>query len=143
MKILTIVSVFFIVPSSVNAVDPHEILADSNLEKRARSISKELRCIKCQNQSIDDSNAELARDLRALVRERLAAGDTDTDVINYVVSRYGDFVLLNPPIKKETLVLWFGPAVIFVFGIISLILFFKRQNKYMQNKSKLHNSEDL
>ena len=138
MKILTLIIVFFMLQNTAHAVDPHEILADENLEERARSISKGLRCVKCQNQSIDDSDAELARDLRSLVRERLTAGDTDAAVIKYVVSRYGDFVLLNPPIKKVTLVLWFGPAVFLLFGIISLILFFRRQNK-----SKLSNSEDL
>jgi len=109
------------------AVQPDEILADPQLEERARVVSKDLRCLVCQNQSIDDSDAELARDLRLLVRERIQAGDTNTQVTDYVVSRYGDFVLLKPPLKASTIVLWVGPAVAFIVGMIALILFFRRR----------------
>jgi cytochrome c-type biogenesis protein CcmH len=109
------------------AVEPDEILDDPVLETRAREISKNLRCLVCQNQSIDDSNAELARDLRVLVRERLLAGDSDTSVVDYVVSRYGDFVLLKPPFKGTTYVLWIGPAAIAIAGILAFILFFRRR----------------
>lgn len=98
------------------AVMPDEKLKDPALEARAREISKELRCVVCQNQSIDDSNAPLARDLRILVRERLVAGDNDDQVLAYVHDRYGDFVLLRPPVQPYTWVLWFGPAVVLLLG---------------------------
>ena len=94
------------------AVEPDEILADAALEARARDISKELRCLVCQNQSIDDSNAKLARDLRLLVRERITKGDSNRQVIAYIVARYGDFVLLKPPFKATTWALWLGPPLI-------------------------------
>ncbi|MEQ9575245.1 MAG: cytochrome c-type biogenesis protein, partial [Rhodospirillales bacterium] len=103
------------------------MLADPALEARARVISKDLRCLVCQNQSIDDSDAGLAKDLRVLVRERIKAGDSNTQVIDYVVARYGDFVLLKPPVKGSTLVLWAGPAVVAVFGILALIMFYRRR----------------
>lgn len=99
------------------AVEPGERLDDTALEARAREISADLRCLVCQNQSIDDSNAPLARDLRVLVRERLVAGDSDEEVVEFVRSRYGDYVLLEPPLKLSTLVLWFGgPMVLLVAG---------------------------
>jgi cytochrome c-type biogenesis protein CcmH len=110
-----------------HAVNPDEMLADPKLEARAREISKDLRCLVCQNQSIDDSDAGLAKDLRVLVRERLTAGDTNSQVIDYVVDRYGDFVLLKPPVKKSTLVLWIGPGVVAALGILAMILFFRRR----------------
>jgi cytochrome c-type biogenesis protein CcmH len=109
------------------AVNPDEMLADPALEHRARVISKDLRCLVCQNQSIDDSDAGLARDLRVLVRERIKAGDSNDQVIDYVVARYGNFVLLKPPVNRATLVLWIGPAVVALFGILALILFFRRR----------------
>ncbi|MBE0533344.1 MAG: cytochrome c-type biogenesis protein CcmH [Rhodospirillales bacterium] len=109
------------------AVDPGEMLADPALEARARDISKDLRCLVCQNQSIDDSDAQLARDLRVLVRERLAAGSSDDEVVDYVVSRYGDFVLLRPPFKLSTYVLWIGPAVIFAGGLLAVVVFYRRR----------------
>jgi cytochrome c-type biogenesis protein CcmH len=94
------------------AVQPDEILPDTALEARARGISAGLRCLVCQNQSIDDSDAPLARDLRILVRERLKAGDSDTDVRNFIVDRYGDFVLLKPPFTLATALLWFMPLLL-------------------------------
>ncbi len=93
------------------AVQPDEILADSAMETRARAMSAQLRCLVCQNQSIDDSNAPLARDLRLLVRERLQAGDSDQAVMDYVVARYGEFVLLKPPFNAATLLLWLTPLL--------------------------------
>jgi cytochrome c-type biogenesis protein CcmH len=93
------------------AVTPDEKLSDPVLETRARSISQGLRCVVCQNQSIDDSNAPLAHDLRVLLRERLAAGDSDQQSIDYIVSRYGNFVLLKPPVQFNTLFLWIGPVL--------------------------------
>ena len=109
------------------AVNPDEVLADPALETRARTISAELRCMVCQNQSIDDSNAELARDLRLLVRERLKNGDSDEAVIDYVVSRYGEFVLLNPRLRGETLLLWGAPIVLFLAGATAMILFVRKR----------------
>ncbi|MGE5267000.1 MAG: cytochrome c-type biogenesis protein [Deltaproteobacteria bacterium] len=112
------------VPSAV-AVQPDEILADAAMEKRARAISAGLRCLVCQNQSIDDSDAPLAKDLRVLVRERLVAGDSDSQVVDYVVARYGDFVLLKPPMNTHTLLLWLAPlmllagVVVFIFRRLS------------------------
>ncbi len=94
------------------AVEPDEILSDAQLEARARTLSSELRCLVCQNQSIDDSNAPLARDLRLIVRERLKAGDSDDRVLQYVVSRYGTFVLLRPPVERSTLLLWATPMLL-------------------------------
>ena len=108
------------------AVEPSEVLDDPVLETRARKISQGLRCLVCQNQSIDESAAVLARDLRVLVRERLVAGDGDQEVIDYVVSRYGDFVLLKPPFKAATIVLWAGPAVLLLLGLIAILAFFRR-----------------
>lgn len=112
-----------------NAVNPNEILADPALEARARDISKGLRCLVCQNQSIDDSDASLAKDLRVLVRERITAGDSNDQVITYVVSRYGDFVLLKPPFNMATLVLWLGPLLLIIGGLIATFLFFRKNQK--------------
>ena len=109
------------------AVLPGEMLADPVLESRAREIGKGLRCLVCQNQSIDDSDADLARDLRLLVRQRLVAGDSDSQVIDYVVSRYGDFVLLKPPFKGTTYALWLGPGLIAALGLLAVVAFFRRR----------------
>ncbi len=109
------------------AVLPEEMLADPGLEARARAISRELRCLVCQNQSIDDSNADLAHDLRVLVRERLKAGDGDAQVVRYVVDRYGQFVLLKPPVEPVTYVLWFGPSVILASGAVGILLYLRRR----------------
>lgn len=95
------------------AVEPDEVLADASLEARAREVSSNLRCVVCQSQNIDDSNAPLAKDMRLIVRERLTAGDTDEEVYQYLVSRYGDYVLMKPPVQTNTLVLWAAPIVIF------------------------------
>jgi cytochrome c-type biogenesis protein CcmH len=108
------------------AVQPDEILANAALEARARALSKELRCMVCQNQSIDDSDAPLARDLRVLVRERLEAGDSDQQVIDFLVARYGDFVLLKPRFTSHTALLWLMPAVVFGIGALVLIVFARR-----------------
>ncbi len=109
------------------AVEPGEMLADPVLEARARDISKNLRCLVCQNQSIDDSDAGLARDLRVIVRERLVAGDSDGEVIDFVVNRYGDFVLLKPPFKATTYALWIGPGLIAALGLLAMVAFFRRR----------------
>ena len=125
--IMLIASLIWSAPSL--AVDPSEILEDKVLETRARHLSKGLRCIVCQNQSIDDSDAQLAGDLRLLVRERLVAGDSDQGVIDYIQSRYGDYVLLKPPVKGTTAVLWLGPVVFALIGIFGIALYFRRQKK--------------
>lgn len=111
------------------AVNPDEMLSNPVLEERAREISKELRCLVCQNQSIDDSDAELARDLRILVRERLVAGDDNQEVIDYIVARYGDYVLLNPPLKPETYILWASPVVLVVFALLAVFAFYRRKQR--------------
>jgi cytochrome c-type biogenesis protein CcmH len=109
------------------AVQPDEVLPDPRLETRARTISEGLRCLVCQNQSIDDSDAPLARDLRLLVRDRLKAGDSDADVEKYVVQRYGEFVLLRPVVAPHTMLLWFGPALVLAAGILGLALTRRRR----------------
>ena len=103
------------------AVQPNEILKDSVLESRARALSQELRCMVCQNQSIDDSDAPLAKDLRVLVRERLTAGDSDRQVIDFLVARYGEFVLLRPRLTSHTLLLWLAPFVVLIAGALALL----------------------
>ena len=102
--------------SGAGAVQPDEVLKDPALERRAREISTVLRCLVCQNQSIDDSDAPLAKDLRVLVRERLRAGDTDAEVRDFVVRRYGEFVMLRPVFSSRTALLWFAPLVVFLGG---------------------------
>ncbi len=109
------------------AVLPSEQLADPALEARARALSLELRCQVCQNQSIDDSNAPLAADLRRLVRERLVAGDSDAGVLDYVVRRYGDYVLLRPPMREDTALLWFGPLAILIAGGVGAFVYLRRR----------------
>lgn len=120
MRLLSVVASMMAALAMVgpaHAVEPDEILADRKLESRARALSLDLRCLVCQNQSIDDSNAPLARDLRLLVRERLKAGDSDRDVMSYIVARYGDFVLLRPPFKWNTLILWLSaPLLLLLVG---------------------------
>ena len=110
-------------PLPAMAVNPDEVLADPVLEQRARDLSAQLRCMVCQNQSIDDSNAELARDLRVLVRERLSNGDSDEQVIDYVVSRYGEFVLLNPRMSAKTIILWATPVLLLLGGAVAIIVY--------------------
>jgi len=110
-----------------HAVNPDEVLDDPVLEGRARALSAQLRCMVCQNQSIDDSNAELARDLRVLVRERLVDGDTDAAVIDYVVSRYGEFVLLNPRVALKTYLLWGTPILLLLAGGVAIFVYTRRR----------------
>jgi cytochrome c-type biogenesis protein CcmH len=130
IAVFALVAALALAPASpLHAVDPSEVLPNPVDETRARDISKNLRCLVCQNQSIDDSDAQLARDLRLLVRERIKAGDTDNDVIAYVVSRYGDFVLLKPPFKAVTVALWLGPAAIALAAIFAAVVFFRRRGK--------------
>ncbi len=119
LKTLTLAA-SLLAPLAAFALDPSEKLADPALEARARGVASELRCLVCQNQSIDDSDAPLAKDLRTLVREQLKLGMTDQQVRNFVVSRYGDFVLLRPPFKPETLLLWFAPLLALLGGAAAI-----------------------
>lgn len=112
--------IVFLMLSQAMAIEPGEALKDPDLEARARVLSLELRCMVCQNQSIDDSDAPLARDLRMLVRERLLAGDSDEQIFELVTARYGDFVLLRPPVVSRTLFLWFAPFLIFAVGVFTV-----------------------
>ena len=114
-------------PTAALAVEPDEILKDPNLEARARHLSEELRCMVCQNQSIDDSAAPLARDLRLLVRERLTKGDSDNQVLDFLVARYGEFVLLKPRFELHNLLLWGLPPVVLVAGMIALFVTARRR----------------
>ncbi len=114
-------------PLPASAVQPDEILADPKLESRARELGRELRCMVCQNQSIDDSDAPLARDLRLLVRERLTAGDSNKQVLDFLTARYGPFVLLKPPFEWSTALLWFSPALVLVIGAGALVMMLRRR----------------
>jgi len=116
----------------VRAVEPSEMLTDPALEARARGLSKELRCMVCQNQSIDDSEAPLAHDLRVLVRERLKSGDSDGQVLEYLVSRYGEFVLLRPRLSWHTVALWGLPPAILLIGIVTIVVVVRRRRNEAQ-----------
>jgi cytochrome c-type biogenesis protein CcmH len=128
-------------PGVAMAVQPDEILDNPLLEQRARAISADLRCMVCQNQSIDDSDAELARDLRLLVRERLVAGDSDRDVIDYIVARYGEFVLLRPVMAVHTVVLWAAAPVLLVIGLVFVFLGARRKRVETTGASQLSRDE--
>ncbi|WP_298290220.1 cytochrome c-type biogenesis protein [uncultured Litoreibacter sp.] len=109
------------------AVEPDEVLDDPVLEARARAISEDVRCVVCQNEPIDSSNAGVARDLRMIIRERLLAGDTDQEVFDFLVLRYGDYVLFNPPWKPSTYALWLGPFVILFVGFVAVVIALTRR----------------
>jgi len=116
-----------VTPRAALAVEPGEMLKDATLEGRARALSKELRCMVCQNQSIDDSEAPLAHDLRVLVRERLQAGDNDAQVVDFLVARYGEFVLLNPRLSWHTALLWGLPPAVLVLGLLAVVVLVVRR----------------
>ena len=124
--VLVVLALFGATP--LHAVQVDEILPDARLEARARAISHDLRCMVCQNQSIDDSEAPLARNLRLLVRERLKAGDSDTQVVDYMVARYGEFVLLNPRMSWHTAILWGAPLAILIIGLFAIGFSFLRRS---------------
>ncbi|MFK0682978.1 cytochrome c-type biogenesis protein [Ochrobactrum sp. BD67] len=123
------------------AVNPDEVLSDPALEKRARAISGELRCMVCQNESIDDSNAELARDLRILVRDRLKEGDSNEQVMDFIVDRYGEFVLLKPRLNARTILLWGFPVVILLIGAVALVFAFRGRRQSGEAPKPLTESE--
>ena len=129
-------------PSAAPAVQPDEMLKDSALESRARDLSRELRCMVCQNQSIDDSEAPLARDLRLLVRERLTKGDSDQQVLSFLVSRYGEFVLLRPPLEWHTLLLWGLPPAALAAGTIGLFIMSRRRRAVAAEADPLSRDEE-
>ncbi len=129
MRSLLLLALLLSFASPAQAVEPDEKLPDPALEARARALTAELRCVVCQNQSVDDSDAPLAKDIRVLVRERIQAGDTDQQVIDYVVARYGRFVLLKPPLSGDTVLLWFGPGVFLVLGLGLAYVYMRRLNR--------------
>ena len=124
LRFIVYVFTIFLIPVFALSVEPNEILIDSNLENRARIISKSLRCLVCRNENIDESNAELARDLRILVRERLLVGETDKEIINYVVGRYGEYVLLKPKFNLTNILLWLCGPLMLIFGFFFAFLSF-------------------
>ncbi|MGH6763107.1 MAG: cytochrome c-type biogenesis protein [Phyllobacterium sp.] len=124
-----------------HAVNPDEVLGDPALEARARTISAELRCMVCQNQSIDDSDAALAKDLRVLVRERLVAGDSDEEVIDFIVARYGEFILLKPRFGSNTIVLWGLPIAILAIGGVLILAGIRKKRMSARQPAPLSDDE--
>jgi cytochrome c-type biogenesis protein CcmH len=131
----------FAAPTLALAVQPDEMLKDAGLEARARHLSSELRCMVCQNQSIDDSEAPLARDLRLLVRERLTKGDSDRQVLDFLVARYGEFVLLKPPLEWHTLLLWGLPPTTLFVGMVALVILARRRKIVTAAPAELSDAE--
>ena len=123
------------------AVQPDEVLQDLALEARARAISEGLRCLVCQNQSIDDSDAPLAKDLRLLVRERLKAGDSDQEIVDFIVARYGEFVLLKPRFESQTLLLWFATPAVFLAALLLIALAYRRRKASAESVAPLSVNE--
>lgn len=139
MRLAVLFALLLAAPAA--AVLPDEMLPDPAQEQRARTISKDLRCVVCQNQSIDDSDAPLARDLRLLVREQIAKGKTDAEVRDYVVARYGNFVLLKPPVEGDTLLLWAGPFAVLLLGGIGIALWQRRRPGITSDAAPLTEAE--
>lgn len=127
LLLISVTILFAVGGKLAQAVEPSERLADSVLEERARTLSKELRCLVCQNQSIDESNADLAHDLRILLRQRLVAGDTDQQILDYIAARYGMFVLLNPPFTPATYLLWLTPPLLVLGAGVFLLVRARRR----------------
>jgi cytochrome c-type biogenesis protein CcmH len=144
MRYLALIVLLIVFTASERAlsVQPDEMLKDPALEARARDLSRELRCMVCQNQSIDDSEAPLARDLRLLVRERLTKGDSDQQVLDFLVSRYGEFVLLKPPLEWHTLLLWGLPPAALIAGITSLMVMSRRRKTVPHDAEVLSQHEE-
>jgi cytochrome c-type biogenesis protein CcmH len=140
--LLLALALVFQLAGSARAVEPDEILPDPALEARARAISEGLRCLVCQNQSIDDSEAPLAKDLRILVRERLKAGDSDQQVVDFLVSRYGEFVLLRPRFEPHTLLLWFATPAVFLLAILLIALAYRRRMSAQERIAPLSVKEE-
>lgn len=139
---MLILSMIISLPLNVVAVEPSEILQNPQLETRARSLSQNIRCLVCQNQSIDDSNASLAKDLRKIVREQLVSGASDDEIYNFLIERYGDFVLLRPPVKATTYILWYGPLFIFFAGLVLSALFLIRRKRILPEEPLSHSEKE-
>ncbi|MFN3076642.1 MAG: cytochrome c-type biogenesis protein CcmH [Alphaproteobacteria bacterium] len=139
--LLAVVWIWCLSCGTAPALDPGERLADAALEMRAREIGKELRCLVCQNQSIDDSDADLARDLRRIVRQRLSSGDSDQSVLRYLVERYGDYVLLRPPVNVRTYALWYGPPLLFALALVVVFSYYRRAGSVVEPERPLSASE--
>ena len=137
---VSLLTLSLFVATLAQAVEPGEVLEDPALEARARVISQDLRCVVCQNETIDESNATLAQDMRRLVRQRINAGDTNEQVVAYMVDRYGDFVLLRPRVTPQTWLLWFGPILILVLGGVVVVRVMKRS---ASNVSEALSQEEL
>ena len=135
VRLVVALLLLFILPAV--AVEPGEQLKNPALEARARQISSELRCLVCQNETIDESNASLAHDIRILLRQRLTAGDTDDQAIAEIVKRYGEFVLLDPPMRPATFVLWFGPPAILLAGLLGAMAWLRRRAATAQGPKPL------
>ncbi|WP_103334146.1 cytochrome c-type biogenesis protein [Pseudotabrizicola formosa] len=136
MKRILLVLLLAVAPvSSAQAVQPDEVLADPGLEARARAISRDLRCPVCQGESIDDSNAPISRDLRLVVRERIMAGDTDAEVLAFVVDRYGEFVLFNPRAEGANLILWLAGPGVFLLGAAGALVYIRRRGQPVATES--------
>ena len=133
---------FLTFPSGSHAVPVDKPLADPALEARARALHKQIRCLVCQNQSIDDSNADLARDLRIVVRQRISLGGSDEEVLDYLVDRYGDWVLLNPPLNIRTLALWLGPVVLLLLGGTFAVVVIRQQRSTREAKPEPLSAEE-
>lgn len=129
-KLCVVVVALLLSHSNAIAVLPDEVMKDPALEARARIISQDLRCLVCQNQSIDDSNATLAKDLRVIVRERLTAGDSNQQVFDYIVSRYGNYVLLDPPFQADTFLLWASPFLMLAIALGVAVMYLKRRPEH-------------
>ena len=139
---MLILSIIIGLPLNVVAVEPSEILQNPQLETRARNLSQNIRCLVCQNQSIDDSNASLAKDLRNIVREQLVSGASDDEIYNFLIERYGDFVLLRPPVKATTYILWYGPLFIFFAGLVLSALFLIRRKRILPEEPLSHSEKE-
>ena len=139
---MLILSIIISLPLNVVAVEPSEILQNPQLETRARNLSQNIRCLVCQNQSIDDSNASLAKDLRKIVREQLVSGASDDEIYNFLIERYGDFVLLRPPVKATTYILWYGPLFIFFAGLVLSALFLIRRKRILPEEPLSHSEKE-
>jgi len=140
--IAILLALTMLLPGAVQAVEPDEVLDDPKLEQRARDISKGLRCVVCQNESIDESNADLAKDLRLLVRDRLQEGDSNEEVVEYVVARYGEFVLLEPRFAPHTYLLWLAPLALLLFGLALAVKVFRgRASRQLEAPKPLSEAE--
>jgi cytochrome c-type biogenesis protein CcmH len=141
MRTALLTALLLLVTLAAPAVEPRERLADPAQEARARSISSQLRCLVCQNESIDDSGADLAHDIRVFVRERLTAGDTNAQAMQAIVSRYGSFVLLKPPVEPATYLLWYGPPLLLALGLAGTLVWLKRRQSTPTDLAPLNPEE--